>query len=156
MVKLLRVGTSVVFLSGIGYRNSKGEVKYDVRAGSKGIIKKGKIKDSVALYDVELTIGTNLSGTKLIEDVEEDSLGIVQSDIIKPVKTFPTKVKKNRPWRKFTTEDLIRFAEANGVNWNRNENPKVNRMFLVKALDESPLKPPKTEKELNKVIADLS
>jgi len=155
-IKLLSEGTKVVFLSGIGYRNKKGEVKYDVKAGAKGIIKKAKIKDGKTYYDVELSIGKTLRNTTVLEDVEGERLSIVLQDLVKPVNAFPRRVKKDRPWRKFSTELLEEFAEAHGILWNKNDNPKVNRMFLVKALDDSGVKPPRTEKELKQRISKIS
>src|SRR5690606_17983833 len=98
-IKLLSEGTKVVFLSGIGYRNKKGEVKYDVKAGAKGIIKKAKIKDGKTYYDVELSIGKTLRNTTVLEDVEGERLSIVLQDLVKPVNAFPRRVKKDRPWR---------------------------------------------------------
>lgn len=151
-IRLLSVGTEVIFLSGIGYKNKKGEVRYDVKSGAKGIIKKARVKDGKPIYNIELSIGKTLRNTKLLEDVEGDWIETVSQDIIKPVNSFPRRIKKDRPWRKFPTSLLEDFAVSNEIVWKKNDNPRVNRMFLVKALDDSGVKPPRTEKELKQQI----
>jgi len=151
-ISLFMEGTSVIFLNGIGYKNASGQVKYDVKAGSKGIIKKAKLKDGKTVYDVELSYGKTLTSGSVVTDVPGEMLGKLQSDILKPVEEFPKKPKKDRPWRKFSTEQLEKFAEAHNIEWKRNESPKVNRMFLVKALDDSGVEAPKNEEELNSNI----
>lgn len=147
-VSLLGEGTNVVFLSGIGYKNKQGQVKYDVTAGAKGVIRKGRVTDGKALYDVELSVGKTLTQETIVHDVEGTIICPAVVDIVKTVETFPRKPKKDRPWRKFTTEELEAFATAKGVEWKKNENEKVNRMFLVKALDDSGLEAPKDIGEL--------
>jgi len=149
MTILLAEGTSVVFLNGIGYKNGKGQVKYDVKVGAKGTIKRAKLTDGRAFYDIELTFGKTLTNQTIVEDVEADMIIPSRTDIIRSVEEFPKKPKKNRPWRKFDDSLLEKFAIANGIEWKKNDNPKVNRMFLVKALDDSGLDAPVDEEELN-------
>jgi hypothetical protein len=149
---LLSEGTSVVFLRGIGYKNEKGQVKYDVKAGARGIIKRAKLSNGKTFYDIELAVGKTLTNDTVVKDVEDDFICESRVDLIKPVDEFPKKPKKNRPWRKFNNEQLEAFAIKHGVEWRKNDNPKVNRMFLVKALDDSGLDAPENEEELQQRI----
>jgi len=148
MMNNIETGKTVVFLCDMGYKNPSGKVKYDVRVGSKGIVQEVHEEGDLVYYDIKLLAGKTLEHKDILEKIPAKYVEEVVGSFLEEVEEFPRRPKKSRPWRKFSTELLETFANNNDIVWTENENPKVNRMFLVKALDDSGIEPPKDEKEL--------
>lgn len=133
----MEVGNKVVFLSDVGFKAQNGQTRYDARAGYLGEI----VAIENGLADVKLDRGVT-SKALTVRGIELERLAQTVEPKLVEVAEIPKKEKPAKPWRKFSYEQLVEFATNNGLEWKRNSNEKVERMWLVAALKASGLPEP--------------